>query len=111
MVLSYNTKVSRIQFLDIIWETRLGRICIAYWVNKISYLFHQQSTLYKYTNCFEITKKYSQDCEHQVERVLRQRARSVMLKPEMERACRGFLHMHCASHIRPGEEMKCLQVK
>lgn len=51
----------------------------------------------------------SKDCEHQVERVLRQRARSVMLKPEMERTCRSFLHMHCASHIRPGEEMKCLQ--
>ena len=42
--------------------------------------------------------------------MLRQRAISVKLFPEVEEVCRDFLHMHCTAHTGPGEEMVCLQV-
>ncbi len=46
----------------------------------------------------------------QVERVLRQRASSVLLHPEIEEVCRSFLHLHCTTHTGPGQEIGCLQV-
>lgn len=51
----------------------------------------------------------SPGCVDQVERVLRQRAASVQLHPEIEEVCRSFLHLHCTSHTGPGEEIGCLQ--
>jgi len=51
----------------------------------------------------------SQSCAENVERVLRLRAMSVNLYPQIEEECRGFLHMQCTAHTGPGEEMICLQ--
>ena len=44
-----------------------------------------------------------------MERVLRQRAVSVHLHPEIEDVCRLFLHQECVSHVGPGQEIQCLQ--
>ena len=53
--------------------------------------------------------KLSDACVEQVERTLHQRAMSVNLNPEIEASCRRFLHTNCLSHVRPEEELGCLQ--
>ena len=53
--------------------------------------------------------KLSDACVEQVERTLQQRAMSVNLNPEIEATCRQFLHTVCLSHVKPGEELGCLQ--
>jgi len=53
--------------------------------------------------------KLSDECTHEVERTLRQRAMSVQLHPEIEEDCRNFLHSFCTTHVKPGEELQCLQ--
>ena len=53
--------------------------------------------------------KLSDACVEQVERTLQQRAMSVNLNPEIEANCRQFLHTVCLSHVKPGEELGCLQ--
>eukprot|EP00090_Calanus_glacialis_P000340 TRINITY_DN10209_c0_g1_i1.p1 TRINITY_DN10209_c0_g1~~TRINITY_DN10209_c0_g1_i1.p1 ORF type:complete len:1124 (-),score=372.79 TRINITY_DN10209_c0_g1_i1:391-3762(-) len=55
------------------------------------------------------TTKLSDDCTHEVERTLRQRAMSVQLHPEIEEECRNFLHSFCTTNVKPGEELQCLQ--
>merc|ERR1719333_627175 len=34
---------------------------------------------------------------------------SVQLHPEIEEDCRTFLHKFCTTHVKPGEELQCLQ--
>ena len=51
----------------------------------------------------------SDTCTHAVERMLKQRAMSVSLHPEIEGVCRGSLHSLCSSHVEPGAELECLQ--
>jgi len=53
--------------------------------------------------------KLSEDCTHEVERTLGQRAMSVQLHPEIEGVCRSFLHTYCTTHVKAGEEFECLQ--
>ena len=53
--------------------------------------------------------KLSEVCVEEVERTLRQRAMSVNLHPDIEEDCRGFLHTVCLAHVKPGEELGCLQ--
>jgi len=57
----------------------------------------------------ESPTKLSDECTDEVERTLRQRAMSVQLHPEIEEECRTFLHSFCTTHVKPGEEMQCLQ--
>ena len=53
--------------------------------------------------------KLSDECVEEVERTLRQRAMSVNLHPEIEESCREFLHTYCSAHVKPSEELGCLQ--
>jgi len=55
------------------------------------------------------TPKLSEECTQEVERTLRQRAMSVQLHPDIEENCRNFLHTFCTTHVKPGEELQCLQ--
>lgn len=51
-----------------------------------------------------------EECGDQIERVLKQRAMSVNLHPEIEDSCRDFLVQNCVGNAGNGEELKCLQV-
>ena len=54
-------------------------------------------------------ERLSFECVEEVERTLRQRAMSVNLHPQIEEDCRDFLHTFCTAHVKPGEELSCLQ--
>lgn len=51
----------------------------------------------------------SQDCFQEVKRVMRQRAVSVDLIPEVEEECLEDLSISCYDKTGKGEEMQCLQ--
>ncbi|XP_030387211.1 Golgi apparatus protein 1 isoform X2 [Scaptodrosophila lebanonensis] len=51
------------------------------------------------------------DCFKEVKRVMRQRAISVDLMPEVEDACLSDLSLFCADRTEKGAEMECLQNK
>ena len=57
----------------------------------------------------EDPSRLSDECVEEVERTLRQRAMSVNLHPQIEEDCRDFLHTFCTAHVKPGEELGCLQ--
>lgn len=48
-------------------------------------------------------------CLQQIRRVMRQRAISVDLQPEIEQACLSDLAIYCHDKVKKGEEMMCLQ--
>lgn len=50
-------------------------------------------------------------CEEEVRRVMKQRAISVELIPEIEECCMDDLVLYCSQKTGPGEEMLCLQDK
>jgi Golgi apparatus protein 1 len=50
-------------------------------------------------------------CLEEIRRVMRQRAVSVDLQPEVEEVCLDDLAAHCPSKTGKGEEMVCLQDK
>ncbi|KAK6184750.1 hypothetical protein SNE40_007151 [Patella caerulea] len=56
-------------------------------------------------------KQISRGCKHEIRRVLRQRAKSVDLEPEIEEKCMIDLSEHCSEDedIKQGEEINCLQ--
>ncbi|XP_071784755.1 Golgi apparatus protein 1-like isoform X1 [Asterias amurensis] len=51
----------------------------------------------------------STGCQAQVHRVLRQRAVSIHLNPQIEAKCRADLGQYCADKTGKGEELNCLQ--
>lgn len=55
--------------------------------------------------------KLKKTCLQQIQRVMRQRAISVDLMPEIEEACIDDLAYHCHDKTKKGEEMMCLQKK
>jgi len=50
-------------------------------------------------------------CLQEIRRVMRQRAVSMDLQPEVEEVCLDDLAFHCAGKTGKGEEMVCLQDK
>lgn len=50
-------------------------------------------------------------CLEEIRRVMRQRAVSVDLQPEVEEVCLDYLALHCPGKTGKGEEMVCLQDK
>lgn len=57
----------------------------------------------------EENMKLKSDCLDQIKRVMRQRAVSVHLNPELEEICLNDLVTHCFEKTKYGEEMQCLQ--
>lgn len=54
-------------------------------------------------------KSLSQNCMREIHRVMKQRAISVDLQPEIEEACVRDLGTFCNDKSKKGEEMQCLQ--
>ncbi|XP_050395779.1 Golgi apparatus protein 1 isoform X2 [Patella vulgata] len=56
-------------------------------------------------------KQISRGCKHEIRRVLRQRAKSVDLEPEIQEKCVIDLSVHCSEgdDMKLGEEINCLQ--
>lgn len=67
--------------------------------------------LYRYVYSIETTNKLKPECEQQVRRVMRQRAVSAELIPEVEEMCMDDLALYCTQKTGLGEEMLCLQDK
>lgn len=67
--------------------------------------------LYRYLYHSENKLKLRRTCADEVRRVMRQRAESVHLLPEIEMACVDDLGFHCYDKTGPGQEMLCLQEK
>ncbi|XP_013200649.1 Golgi apparatus protein 1 [Amyelois transitella] len=67
--------------------------------------------LYNYAYNSELKGILRPGCEQQVRRVMRQRAVSVDLLPEIEDACMDDLANLCFDHTGKGEEILCLQSK
>lgn len=67
--------------------------------------------LYKYTYDTDLKGKLKPVCEQQIKRVMRQRAVSVDLMPEIEELCIDDLTSLCLDNTGKGEEIACLQNK
>ena len=67
--------------------------------------------LYNYAYNSDLRGKLKPGCEQQVRRVMRQRAVSVDLMPEIEDACMDDLANLCFDNTGKGEEIACLQNK
>ncbi|KAG6444008.1 hypothetical protein O3G_MSEX003144 [Manduca sexta] len=67
--------------------------------------------LYNYAYNSELKGKLKPACEQQVKRVMRQRAVSVDLLPEIEDTCMDDLANLCLDTTGKGEEISCLQSK
>lgn len=65
--------------------------------------------LHRYAYHPEQKMQLSQDCFQEVKRVMRQRAVSVDLIPEVEEECLEDLSISCYDKTGKGEEMQCLQ--
>nr|XP_023023092.1 Golgi apparatus protein 1 [Leptinotarsa decemlineata] len=65
--------------------------------------------LYRHAYQSEEGLKIQKPCLQQIQRVMRQRAISVDLQPEIEEACVKDLSYHCREKMKKGEEMQCLQ--
>ncbi|XP_056648655.1 Golgi apparatus protein 1 [Diorhabda sublineata] len=65
--------------------------------------------LYRYAYLTDESMKLDKQCLEQVQRVMRQRALSVHLQPEIEEACVKDLSFYCQDKLKKGEEMMCLQ--
>ncbi|RZC42697.1 Golgi apparatus protein 1 [Asbolus verrucosus] len=65
--------------------------------------------LYRYAYQNDQKMQIKKSCLQQIQRVMRQRAISVDLQPEIEEACLDDLAMFCFDKTKKGEEMMCLQ--
>ncbi|KAL4715182.1 hypothetical protein ACJJTC_012229 [Scirpophaga incertulas] len=65
--------------------------------------------LYNYAYNFDLKGILKPACEQQVRRVMRQRAVSVDLLPEIEDSCIDDLSTICSENTGKGEEIECLQ--
>jgi Golgi apparatus protein 1 len=65
--------------------------------------------LYRHAYPTDEKLKIKTSCLQQIQRVMRQRAISVDLQPEIEEVCLDDLAMLCFDKTRRGEEMMCLQ--
>ncbi|GAB6030494.1 hypothetical protein CHUAL_007357 [Chamberlinius hualienensis] len=67
--------------------------------------------LFRYTYHPKEDQKLAVHCSQEVKRVMRQRAISVDLHPEIETACLNDLANACLEKVNKGEELECLQQK
>lgn len=67
--------------------------------------------LYRYAYQSQKKMQLRPGCLEEIRRVMRQRAVSVDLQPEVEEACLDYLALHCPGKTGKGEEMVCLQDK
>lgn len=67
--------------------------------------------LHRYAYHPEPSKRLQPECLREVKRVMRQRASSVDLMPEVEENCLRDLAAYCFEKTDRGEEMQCLQDK
>ncbi|XP_049951626.1 Golgi apparatus protein 1 [Schistocerca serialis cubense] len=65
--------------------------------------------LYRYAYHTQETLKLKSECLAEIRRVMRQRAVSVDLLPEVEEVCMEDIAIHCYEKTGKGEEMVCLQ--
>ncbi|CAM1322896.1 GLG1 (predicted), partial [Pycnogonum litorale] len=65
--------------------------------------------LYRYAYHPMKEMRLSGQCLGEVKRVMRQRAVSVHLHPEIEEPCLADLSEHCVNRMYPGQELSCLQ--
>ncbi|XP_015923497.1 Golgi apparatus protein 1 [Parasteatoda tepidariorum] len=65
--------------------------------------------LYRYAYHPDKNVQLSRECLYEVRRVMRQRAVSVDLMPEIEEPCLLDLTERCSENVEKGEEMMCLQ--
>lgn len=65
--------------------------------------------LYRYAYHPDDSVRLSKQCLYEIRRVMRQRAVSIDLHPEIEEPCMSDLAKHCSDHMGRGEEMQCLQ--
>lgn len=65
--------------------------------------------LYRYAYLEDNKLKLNKQCLQELKRVMRQRAQSVDLQPEIEDHCLDDLSELCANKVKKGEEMVCLQ--
>ncbi|KAJ8669296.1 hypothetical protein QAD02_000555 [Eretmocerus hayati] len=67
--------------------------------------------LYRIANHPQANMTLKRDCLDQIRRVMRQRAITVDLQPEIEEVCLDDLASFCSSRFGKGEEISCLQDK
>lgn len=65
--------------------------------------------LYRISSSSDESIKIEKPCLKQIQRVMRQRAVSVNLQPEVEEACLQDLGYYCQEKVKKDEEMQCLQ--
>lgn len=65
--------------------------------------------LYRYAYHVDANMRLKPLCFEQIKRVMRQRALSVDLQPEIEDKCIDELSLYCFDQYEKGEEIKCLQ--
>ncbi|XP_018326849.1 Golgi apparatus protein 1 isoform X2 [Agrilus planipennis] len=65
--------------------------------------------LYRYAYSPQKDMQLKPKCLEQIRRVMRQRAVSVDLQPEIEEVCLEDLSLYCFDKTKKGEEIKCLQ--
>ncbi|XP_037558857.1 Golgi apparatus protein 1 [Dermacentor silvarum] len=65
--------------------------------------------LYRYAYHPDDSVRLSKQCLYEIRRVMRQRAVSIDLHPEIEEPCMPDLAGMCSDHLGRGEEMQCLQ--
>ncbi|KAG5892124.1 hypothetical protein JTB14_032347 [Gonioctena quinquepunctata] len=65
--------------------------------------------LYRHAYQSEDGLKIQEPCLKQIQRVMRQRAISVDLQPEIDEACVKDISYYCYDKMKKGEEMQCLQ--
>lgn len=69
------------------------------------------SCLYRYAFISQNKMQLQPGCLQEIRRVMRQRAVSMDLQPEVEEVCLEDMALHCAGKTGKGEEMVCLQDK
>ncbi|XP_072382260.1 Golgi apparatus protein 1 [Diabrotica undecimpunctata] len=65
--------------------------------------------LYRHAYQSQESLQIDKTCIQQIRRVMRQRAVSVNLQPEIEEACVKDLSFYCQDKLKKGEEIQCLQ--
>ncbi|KAJ8910173.1 hypothetical protein NQ315_016184 [Exocentrus adspersus] len=65
--------------------------------------------LYRYAYLPQDAMALEKNCLKEIRRVMRQRAISVNLQPEIEEMCLKDLSFYCHDKLKKGEEMQCLQ--
>lgn len=74
-----------------------------------SYLFYNTLYHYRYAYHEDVNMQLKPRCLDQIKRVMRQRAVSVDLQPEIEQACIDDLSLLCMEKTGKGDEILCLQ--